>query len=186
MTDSVALCFAAEHVPVTRACHELEHLKLFMMTGLSAQAATEVRKEVNKLDNQTTGKAIDALLNFETVALFNNQVPQPPPEHLGLYTFPPYALYPISQILCASLQSRSLCNFSLNTLNAVVLNDLQPSWAGISARHAHTLNAVPWGGRRWRWRSTTSCCRASSGPASRRRSSARRSTRGSPSCWPAA
>ena len=88
MTDSVALCFAAEHVPVTRACHELEHLKLFMMTGLSAQAATEVRKEVNKLDNQTTGKAIDALLNFETVALFNNQVPQPPPEHLGLYTFP--------------------------------------------------------------------------------------------------
>ena len=29
---------------------------------------------MNKLDNQTTGKAIDALLNFETVALFNNQV----------------------------------------------------------------------------------------------------------------
>ena len=29
---------------------------------------------MNKLDNLTTGKAIDALLNFETVALFNNQV----------------------------------------------------------------------------------------------------------------
>lgn len=26
------------------------------------------------LDNQTTGKAVDALLNYETVALFNNQV----------------------------------------------------------------------------------------------------------------
>ena len=34
-----------------------------------------MRKEVNKLDNLTTGKAVDALLNFETVALFNNQVP---------------------------------------------------------------------------------------------------------------
>ena len=42
--------------------------------ALPAQAATEVRKEVNKLDNLTTGKAVDALLNFETVALFNNQV----------------------------------------------------------------------------------------------------------------
>ena len=41
---------------------------------MRAQAATEVRKEVNKLDNLTTGKAVDALLNFETVALFNNQV----------------------------------------------------------------------------------------------------------------
>ena len=48
-------------------------------SSASEQAATEVRKEVNKLDNQTTGKAIDALLNFETVALFNNQV-RPAPE----------------------------------------------------------------------------------------------------------
>lgn len=38
------------------------------------QAATDIRKEVNVLDNQTTGKAVDALLNYETVALFNNQV----------------------------------------------------------------------------------------------------------------
>lgn len=37
------------------------------------QAAVEVRKRVNQLDNQTSSKAIDALLNYETVALFNNQ-----------------------------------------------------------------------------------------------------------------
>lgn len=41
------------------------------------QAATDIRKEVNVLDNQTTGKAVDALLNYETVALFNNQVMVP-------------------------------------------------------------------------------------------------------------
>lgn len=39
-----------------------------------------MRKEVNKLDNLTTGKAVDALLNFETVALFNNQVTLLSPE----------------------------------------------------------------------------------------------------------
>lgn len=33
----------------------------------------QVRKEVNKLDNMTTGKAVDALLNYETVKLFNNE-----------------------------------------------------------------------------------------------------------------
>ena len=37
------------------------------------QMAAEVRKQVNDLDNRTTSKAIDALLNFETVTLFNNQ-----------------------------------------------------------------------------------------------------------------
>ena len=37
------------------------------------QAATEVRKEVNELDNLTTGKAVDVLLNYETVKLFNNE-----------------------------------------------------------------------------------------------------------------
>lgn len=42
-----------------------------------SQAATDIRKEVNVLDNQTTGKAVDALLNYETVALFNNQVMVP-------------------------------------------------------------------------------------------------------------
>lgn len=31
------------------------------------------RQEVNELDNLTTGKAVDALLNYETVKLFNNE-----------------------------------------------------------------------------------------------------------------
>lgn len=38
------------------------------------QLATEVRKRGIELENQTGGKAVDALLNYETVALFNNQV----------------------------------------------------------------------------------------------------------------
>ena len=33
----------------------------------------QVRRRVNALDNLTTGKAIDALLNYETVKLFNNE-----------------------------------------------------------------------------------------------------------------
>ena len=37
------------------------------------QAATEVRKEVIELVNLTTGKAVDVLLNYETVKLFNNE-----------------------------------------------------------------------------------------------------------------
>lgn len=37
------------------------------------QAAVEVRKQVNQLDNLTTSKAVDALLNAETVALFGNR-----------------------------------------------------------------------------------------------------------------
>jgi hypothetical protein len=32
-----------------------------------------VRKQVNQLDNLTTSKAVDALLNAETVALFGNR-----------------------------------------------------------------------------------------------------------------
>ena len=32
-----------------------------------------MRKEVNELDNLTTGKAVDVLLNYETVKLFNNE-----------------------------------------------------------------------------------------------------------------
>ena len=35
--------------------------------------ALQSRKEVNELDNLTTGKAVDALLNYETVKLFNNE-----------------------------------------------------------------------------------------------------------------
>lgn len=33
----------------------------------------QARKRVNALDNKTTSKAIDALLNYETVKLFNNE-----------------------------------------------------------------------------------------------------------------
>ncbi|KAK9857626.1 hypothetical protein WJX84_005358 [Apatococcus fuscideae] len=36
-------------------------------------AATEARKRVLKLDNLYTNKAVDALLNYETVKLFNNE-----------------------------------------------------------------------------------------------------------------
>jgi ABC-type transport system involved in Fe-S cluster assembly fused permease/ATPase subunit len=43
------------------------------MLLLLLQAAVEVRKQVNQLDNLTTSKAVDALLNAETVALFNNR-----------------------------------------------------------------------------------------------------------------
>ena len=35
--------------------------------------AAESRKEVNKLENLATGKAVDALLNYEIVVEFNNQ-----------------------------------------------------------------------------------------------------------------
>lgn len=42
-------------------------------TTVMTKAATEVRKEVNELDNLTTGKAVDVLLNYETVKLFNNE-----------------------------------------------------------------------------------------------------------------
>ena len=41
---------------------------------LVLQQATEVRKEVNELDNLTTAKAIDSLINYETVKLFNNEL----------------------------------------------------------------------------------------------------------------
>ncbi len=37
------------------------------------QAATDYRKEMIEFDNQTTAKTVDALINFETVKLFNNE-----------------------------------------------------------------------------------------------------------------
>ncbi|BDA47349.1 Iron-sulfur clusters transporter atm1, mitochondrial [Coccomyxa sp. Obi] len=42
-------------------------------TAALTRAAAEARKRVNALDNKTTSKAIDALLNYETVKLFNNE-----------------------------------------------------------------------------------------------------------------
>ena len=47
-----------------------------MRPGLEAMlmhVRSQARKKVNKLDNLTTGKAVDALLNYETVKLFNNE-----------------------------------------------------------------------------------------------------------------
>ncbi|CAK0783343.1 hypothetical protein CVIRNUC_006542 [Coccomyxa viridis] len=44
-----------------------------LWTAALTRAAAEARKKVNKLDNLTTGKAVDALLNYETVKLFNNE-----------------------------------------------------------------------------------------------------------------
>ena len=41
---------------------------LILVSNLS-----QVRKRVNALDNLTTGKAVDALINYETVKLFNNE-----------------------------------------------------------------------------------------------------------------
>eukprot|EP00191_Tetraselmis_sp_GSL018_P021394 CAMPEP_0177593098 /NCGR_PEP_ID=MMETSP0419_2-20121207/8937_1 /TAXON_ID=582737 /ORGANISM="Tetraselmis sp., Strain GSL018" /LENGTH=548 /DNA_ID=CAMNT_0019084059 /DNA_START=514 /DNA_END=2160 /DNA_ORIENTATION=- len=41
-------------------------------TAMLTQRATEARKALNKMDDLTSGKAVDALLNFETVTLFNN------------------------------------------------------------------------------------------------------------------
>eukprot|EP00891_Asterochloris_glomerata_P006206 jgi/Astpho2/6206/e_gw1.00088.34.1_t len=43
-------------------------------TTWMTKQATEVRKEVNELDNLTTAKAIDSLINYETVKLFNNEL----------------------------------------------------------------------------------------------------------------
>lgn len=45
----------------------------FALPTHTGQVATDVRKEVNNLDNLTTSKAVDALLNYETVTLFDNQ-----------------------------------------------------------------------------------------------------------------
>ncbi|KAK9823970.1 hypothetical protein WJX72_006707 [[Myrmecia] bisecta] len=42
-------------------------------TTALTQAATDVRKRTIELDNLTTGKAVDVLLNYETVKLFNNE-----------------------------------------------------------------------------------------------------------------
>lgn len=46
------------------------------MPGLairSGLAGEQVRSEVIQLDNMTTGKAVDALLNYETVKLYGNE-----------------------------------------------------------------------------------------------------------------
>lgn len=54
------------------------------------------RMEVNELDNLTTGKAVDALLNYETVKLFNNEKLEVRPSeglHIPSCQFLPTALF---------------------------------------------------------------------------------------------
>ena len=41
-------------------------------TAGMTQRLTAVRKDLNAMDDLTSGKAVDALLNFETVNLFGN------------------------------------------------------------------------------------------------------------------
>jgi hypothetical protein len=54
---------------------------------------------VNKLDNMTTGKAVDALLNYETVKLFNNEQLEARLAHLALCV-PAGGLLMIDRISC--------------------------------------------------------------------------------------
>lgn len=69
----VAVVLARSFSPLVAALVVATFVAYVSWTTLMTQAATDVRKQVNVLDNQTTGKAVDALLNYETVALFNNQ-----------------------------------------------------------------------------------------------------------------
>eukprot|EP00892_Ulva_mutabilis_P005128 jgi/Ulvmu1/2988/UM015_0028.1 len=46
--------------------------------------SAQVRKDLNELDTRTSGKAVDALLNYETVVLFNNQEAEMSQYHLYL------------------------------------------------------------------------------------------------------
>eukprot|EP00798_Chlamydomonas_sp_ICE-L_P023171 gene23171-30381_t len=52
--------------------HVAKELQMPVFTPVS-QLTTEARKKVVNLENQTSSKTVDALLNYETVALFNNQ-----------------------------------------------------------------------------------------------------------------
>jgi ABC-type transport system involved in Fe-S cluster assembly fused permease/ATPase subunit len=69
----VAVVLARSFSPMVAGLVIATFVAYVSWTTLMTQAATDIRKQVNVLDNQTTGKAVDALLNFETVALFNNQ-----------------------------------------------------------------------------------------------------------------
>lgn len=89
------------------------------------------------LDNQTTGKAVDALLNYETVALFNNQVSRNRPsilsrvlscvEHLIPATFDLQALEVseydtvLSKLQKASIKTEAI-SATLNAGQSVILS----------------------------------------------------------------
>ena len=59
--SAAALC-TCDHATVPAACCTPCHARL------------QVRKRVNALDNLLTAKAVDALMNYETVKLFTNEV----------------------------------------------------------------------------------------------------------------
>lgn len=69
----VAAVLARNFNPIVAVLVVATFVTYVAWTILMTAAAADIRKEVNVLDNQTTGKAVDALLNYETVALFNNQ-----------------------------------------------------------------------------------------------------------------
>ncbi|GIL88785.1 hypothetical protein Vretimale_19621 [Volvox reticuliferus] len=70
---AVAALLASRFGPLLAAILGVTFAAYVTWTVLMTQIATDVRKEVNHLDNQASSKAVDALLNFETVTLFNNQ-----------------------------------------------------------------------------------------------------------------
>ncbi|KIY96039.1 ATP-binding cassette, subfamily B,bacterial [Monoraphidium neglectum] len=69
----VITLLATRFSPVTAALVAATFVVYVSWTLALTQMAVEVRKRVNTLDNLTTTKAVDALLNAETVALFNNR-----------------------------------------------------------------------------------------------------------------
>ncbi|KAI8464686.1 MAG: ATP-binding cassette superfamily [Monoraphidium minutum] len=69
----VIALLGARFSPVTAGMVAATFVLYVTWTLALTQMAVEVRKRVNTLDNLTTTKAVDALLNAETVALFNNR-----------------------------------------------------------------------------------------------------------------
>ena len=53
-------------------CQHLHCLSAYNLRNPS-QAATQSRKVLNVLDTMVSGRAVDTLINYETVKLFNNQ-----------------------------------------------------------------------------------------------------------------
>ena len=76
VTWTASLTRAAAEVSPPRSILPEAHAAPPLHAGSVEQwspGALQVRKRVNLLDNKTTSKAVDALLNYETVKLFNNE-----------------------------------------------------------------------------------------------------------------
>ncbi|GBF89046.1 metal ABC transporter permease [Raphidocelis subcapitata] len=69
----VIILLATVFSPVTAGLVAATFIGYVSWTLALTQAAVDVRRRVNVLDNLTTTKAVDALLNAETVALFGNR-----------------------------------------------------------------------------------------------------------------